>query len=315
MIPDDQYFRIHLNRLFVTGFCTEIRWYNLLSLEAFMQLKKLTDTQLLDLIKGKVLQERKLGAEILRLLCELERRKVYADLGYSSLFLYLTKGLHYSESDAWRKIQAAKLLADFPEIEVKIEEGSLNLSSLTTAAQHFHQHKQIFKTREDKEEMLTQLEHLSKREVERVFVQKTGELSPAKETPKLVSPAQVQITLTIDEKLERDINQLKAMKNRKRHLSTAELLKMLVTEELAREEKKKTTAHRTFPGARSAGVVLTRALLKESGHQCSVAGCGERSKLEIDHIKPWILGGETSNDNLRVLCRGHHQRLTRKSFN
>lgn len=38
---------------------------------------------------------------------EIQRRKSYLELGFGSLFDYLTKGLAYSESAAYRRIQAA----------------------------------------------------------------------------------------------------------------------------------------------------------------------------------------------------------------
>ena len=47
-------------------------------------------------------------------------------------------------------------------------------------------------------------------------------------------------------------------------------------------------------------------------HQCSFISkegkrCCERIGLQFDHINPFTLGGTTSSDNLRLLCRGHNQ--------
>jgi 5-methylcytosine-specific restriction endonuclease McrA len=36
--------------------------------------------------------------------------------------------------------------------------------------------------------------------------------------------------------------------------------------------------------------------------------CSQRTKLEIDHIRPRALGGDSSLENLRLLCKAHNQR-------
>ena len=46
--------------------------------------------------------------------------------------------------------------------------------------------------------------------------------------------------------------------------------------------------------------------------QCSYTSlegkkCGERNFLELDHIHPWSLGGDSTAENLRLLCRTHNQ--------
>jgi hypothetical protein len=62
---------------------------------------------------------------------EVASRKLFFELGYESLYMYLTKGLKYSESAAYRRIQAAKMLMASPLVAEKIESGALNLSQLT----------------------------------------------------------------------------------------------------------------------------------------------------------------------------------------
>jgi 5-methylcytosine-specific restriction endonuclease McrA len=34
--------------------------------------------------------------------------------------------------------------------------------------------------------------------------------------------------------------------------------------------------------------------------------CGSTFKLEIEHMKPFALGGNHTPDNLRILCRAHN---------
>ncbi len=94
----------------------------------------MNDKTLLQTIKTLVETERSLGLSILKFICEIEKRKCYADLGFSSLFLYLTKELKYSESDAYKRIESAKLLKEFPVIEAKIKSGEITPTNLSLVA-------------------------------------------------------------------------------------------------------------------------------------------------------------------------------------
>jgi hypothetical protein len=50
---------------------------------------------------------------------------------------------------------------------------------------------------------------------------------------------------------------------------------------------------------------LRRALQARDG-QCCFPGCHRRGHLQAHHIKHWKDGGETSPENLLLLCRSHH---------
>src|SRR5262249_5933173 len=73
---------------------------------------------------------------LLHYLQEVESRKLFAIRGYSSLFEYIVKALHYSEAAASERLAAMRLLKGLPEVEAKLVSGEL---TLTTAAkiQHF----------------------------------------------------------------------------------------------------------------------------------------------------------------------------------
>lgn len=46
---------------------------------------------------------------------------------------------------------------------------------------------------------------------------------------------------------------------------------------------------------------MRNALLIKANHRCEL--CMSDERLEIDHIVPFAFGGNTSIDNLRVLCK------------
>jgi len=65
------------------------------------------------------------------------------------------------------------------------------------------------------------------------------------------------------------------------------------------------------PKGRAIPLNTRRAVLKRDGYQCTYCAadgtrCRERVRLEIDHIKPFALGGTYAVENLRVVCRAHN---------
>ena len=104
-------------------------------------LRTLKDFELLSLTKSLVQKERELTTQVLRHLAEIERRKLYCDLKYGSLFDYAVGELGYSEASAGRRIQAMRLMNEIPEVEQKIESGALNLSNICQAQGFFRDQK------------------------------------------------------------------------------------------------------------------------------------------------------------------------------
>jgi hypothetical protein len=70
-------------------------------------------------------------AQVLLTIREIDRRKLYLKLAYGSLFDYLTKHIGYSAGSAQRRIDAARLMGELPEVKMDIEEGALNLGHLS----------------------------------------------------------------------------------------------------------------------------------------------------------------------------------------
>lgn len=64
---------------------------------------------------------------------------------------------------------------------------------------------------------------------------------------------------------------------------------------------------------------LQREVYQRDHGQCSYTSlegkkCGEKNFLELDHVRPWGLGGSTTTENLRLLCRTHNQWRAEKIF-
>ncbi|MBJ7514665.1 MAG: HNH endonuclease, partial [Acidimicrobiia bacterium] len=57
-----------------------------------------------------------------------------------------------------------------------------------------------------------------------------------------------------------------------------------------------------------------RTAVEERDRVCQVPTCDMSLGLEIDHIKPFAEGGETSFENLVRLCKRHHLQKTHDGY-
>src|SRR3954471_12737138 len=75
--------------------------------------------------------------KVLHYLREVERRRLFSKLKYQSLLEYAEKHLGYPYDQAWRRIQAMRLIKELPEVESKIADGTLNLTNIGYAQAAF----------------------------------------------------------------------------------------------------------------------------------------------------------------------------------
>ena len=93
------------------------------------------DQTLLKKIKILVRDERILLNQILDDLREIETRRLYAELGYSSLYEYSENELEYSTFEAHQRINASRLMQNSSIITEKIHSNAFNLTQLAQVAQ------------------------------------------------------------------------------------------------------------------------------------------------------------------------------------
>src|SRR5215831_3464634 len=75
-------------------------------------------------------QERVLLVEFLAYLGELDRRRLYLELGFSSTFAFATSYLGLTNSSAFRRVTAARLMVRFPVVADFLADARLNLTTL-----------------------------------------------------------------------------------------------------------------------------------------------------------------------------------------
>jgi len=75
-------------------------------------------------------QERRLLVDLLWHLAEVDRRRLYLDMAFPSLFAFATGFLGYSKAAAFRRTTAARLVARFPIVADYLADGRLSLTTL-----------------------------------------------------------------------------------------------------------------------------------------------------------------------------------------
>ena len=249
-------------------------------------------TTVLTEIKTAVAKERESQMTVLRLLREVESDKHFLAMGYPSLFEFAVKELGYSEGAAFRRIESMRLLKEIPEVAEPLATGALSLCVAAKARSFFRRDKTLGK--EKKREIVTGLVGKSKRECEQL-------LSPVKVKP--------VIRFEADEELVNKLELLKARLGKKDYAALLHALadKALKELEYAPQERKANPRSRNIPKH------VKRAVWQRDNGQCMyqdpVTGrrCSSRHALQYDHIQPYALGGESTAENLRLLCPAHNR--------
>jgi hypothetical protein len=116
-------------------------------------------------------RERQATVELMTHLAEFDRRRLYREAGYSSLYVYCTDLLKLSNDEAYNRMKAARTIRKFPQTLDLLAEGSLNLTTVRLIAPHL--------TPENHDEVLRAACGTSKREVEELVAR----LAPKPDVP------------------------------------------------------------------------------------------------------------------------------------
>ena len=89
----------------------------------------LSDHLLLQRVKELSAVEHHIEAVVSDHLREIERRRLFLTLGFSSMFDYAVRELGYSTGAAWRRLKAMRLCAEVQGARVRLQEGTLTLDA------------------------------------------------------------------------------------------------------------------------------------------------------------------------------------------
>jgi hypothetical protein len=137
-------------------------------------LAKVSDDDLLRRLAEILAQSRRVEADLVAHIAEVDERRLYAREAFPSMFAYCTQALHLSEAEAYLRIAVARASRAHPMILPMLGEGRLHLSGIALLAPHL--------TEGNREALLRRATHRSKRQIEELI----GEVAPRPDVPTLM---------------------------------------------------------------------------------------------------------------------------------
>ena len=169
-----------------------------------MELRKLSDQELTVSTERAVLREREATDQVIEHLCEVQRRRLFAKLGYSNMFLYCTQKLKYGKASAQLRIDAMKLANDVPEVKEALKSGAVTLSSVATIQRFIRNEKTVSKksyTAPEKHELFKMSENRSQNEVEKMLAGISPRAVPVRETERVLTPTLTEVKFVASDEL------------------------------------------------------------------------------------------------------------------
>jgi len=300
------------------------------------KIRSYSDDQLILKTENLVREEREMLTMILHHLREIERRRLFSKLQFTSLFDYAVKKLGYSEDQAGRRIAAMRLLKDLPEIEAKLNSGALTLTHLGLAQTLFRKESKAGVksfTKEEKIKLLEQIENQPTRAAEKIVMAESSQPEMfISEKVRALSAKLNEVRFVASDELLKKIEQLKGLRaHSKLGLSMADLFGELCDlglkewspamprtlrsskipdQELFESQGASPAAPRVT--GRYIPAAIKRAIWQKAEGKCE--NCDSTYALEVDHILPFAKGGSKNQTNLRLLCRNCNQRAAIESF-
>lgn len=258
-----------------------------------MTLNKLTEPQLHQAAYTQSQTIHRQTFNLIELLKEIDTRKSFVDLGYSSLFTYIVEELHFSESQAavYNSIIRTRL-TEITTVRKMLAKNEVTISTLGLACQFIRQHKSKFKTPKQKEQFIHQIKDLPRDEIRAMI----GSIKNPQNTPAAV----VIHSHVLKAKLQKIKKNLQTP-----NMSDEEVISYMANKELYHGQDIKPNKTIT-PKTRE-------ILLKQAKHRCQFTyktgkRCMRTNHLEVEHIIPKGKGGSNHPANLRILCKTHNLR-------
>lgn len=212
-------------------------------MKTFLEIQSLSADELMQSLQQAAKSERAFSIQVLWHLVEVGRRGLALQAGYDSLFTYCVKVLNYDPGSAHRRVKAAKLWREHPEVERDLESGDLTLSSAAALQTHFDHCKKHRRpvAQAEQNELIQNARGKSRRVLESELIGKLPAEVPRPETRvKAVAQNLNRIELFVDDAFLEDLTKLRALRiHAERSGETAKLIHTAIRNELVREQKRR----------------------------------------------------------------------------
>jgi hypothetical protein len=306
--------------------------------ESHLKNLKYFSSQDLDLrLRKLVATERKITHLILQIINEIDLRKFYLEQGYPSLFEYLVQ-LGYSPASAMRRIDAARLMRQVPEVAQKIEAGEINLSQVSHLQKTIREVEKATCNQvstEDKKKILDKISNTNARQTEVIVAREFNLKIPQVEVKMQSHQDESQsITLHLSKEEMEILNQARDLVSNSTQSSSLKaaivyLAKKAIQKRADYKMRSKMSdlgdskadfgANKTEFHTSVSEVELelsaeqSRRLLLKPGASCEYVDpqtqqkCGCTRFLNVDHIQPVWAGGKNHLQNYKILCSAHNK--------
>jgi hypothetical protein len=271
-----------------------------------MNIKHLSDSQLVQDARFLVKQELKCQVAILTYIIEIESRKLFCEYKYPSMLDFIVHELGYSLGAASRRLQTSRLMREIPEIKPRITQGALSICILYKAANFFRREK-INET-SIKATIISKLEFKTALECEKILLELTAKPLPS-ESIRQVSQNHVQLKINVLESTHKKLDDLKCLLGL--HMIDDEFFSSIsdeAKENIIRKRFKLTRKGRETHSTTRTPSNHDRRTAYEQAKEKTCENCGGLFLLQEDHREPYALGGSSKASNLRLLCFHCNQR-------
>src|SRR5262245_61758683 len=135
---------------------------------------QVSDDELLRRLSSLLDDSRRVEADLIDHIAEVDDRRLYAREACSSMFAYCTDVLHLSEAEAGLRIGVARAVREHPSILEMLADGRLHLSGIAMLRPHL--------TPENAAALLGRATHRSKSQIEELL----AELNPRRDVPAVI---------------------------------------------------------------------------------------------------------------------------------
>lgn len=149
------------------------------------RLQRLTDDELLQRLDALLNQSRRVEADLVAHIAEVDARRLFASRAASSMFQYAIEILHLSEAEAYLRIAVARASRMHPVLLEMLGDGRLHLSGIALLAKHL--------TESNRDGVLARAAHKTKREIEELI----AELAPRPDVPPMIRKQPVRRALVV----------------------------------------------------------------------------------------------------------------------
>lgn len=297
-------------------------------------IKAMTDNQLIERVEYLVRRERELVECLIWHLQEIQDRKLYIQMGFTSLFECLVKHFKYSEAVTYSRISALKIISAVPEAAEALNSGEVNLTTLSLTQSFIRKQEKETGEKVSPEQKVQYVESIKNKSTQEVK-QILATISPVSKLPldkvQYLDHKHAQLQATIDKTVIEKIEKLKSLISHENldpsyndilnvaldtAIETIEKkrgIKMPAIQIETKAETKTETSTQSFSvkSSRYISRDVKRFVLNRSNHQCEYIHsngqrCTSKFQLQFDHIIAFSKGGSSSLNNIQNLCRVHN---------